>query len=244
MPVEKWVPILKHVVEDELLKQWIHETLLTPKIAWMGPKGVKISFIRKTIPPNYEVTLRAELAKLRNKDVMDLQNYFAKFKDKCYRLGYDMTDQRTIHECEFKLCTEAKEIIRSFKMSKLYLVSDYQFSSIQELQNVAELALKLPIRNIHKSENRNQDSNDNNKSKKRFHKSKKKNNSEYETTEVKQDKKQKKGDKKNKSANVSAVKADPVANVSRVSQDAAFDKSKKKMMMYFTKLIEKDLKLM
>jgi hypothetical protein len=226
MPVEKWVPILKHRVEDDLLKQWIHDELLNPQVGWMGPKGVKTLFIRKTLSPDHESNLKRDLARLRNRGLDDLKAYFEKFKDKCYRLNYNMSDPKIVEDCEFYLCAEAKEVIRSFKLSKLSdTCVDYKFSSITELQSVAELALRLP------SSKRRNEKNDSEKSKSRkqnkFRKSKQKNDSEYETTHVQQDSQKKKKKKKNpKNNQMKSEDSEKSGNVNRVAPDSNFDMSK------------------
>lgn len=155
LPSSLWISLLKHVVQNSLLKQWIRDTLELPNVPWVGEKGVKRLFLRKTKPPDYETKLKRQLAMLRNTSVKDLQEFFAQYKDKCYKLDYNMADERTIHECEFKLCNEVKEFLRVFRMSKLSVgkTEQYEFSSVQELQEISELILQFPTKSTFRDKN-------------------------------------------------------------------------------------------
>jgi hypothetical protein len=225
-PSETWLPILKHCVEDENLKQWIHSELLVPQVGWMGPKGAKALFIKRTIDPEYETRLQGELARLKNKDLSDLRKFFEQFKDKCYRLNYDLTSTKMIDDCEYKLCNDVKETIRLFRLSKLSDIGhvDFRFNSIQELQKVAELALRIP-----NSKSRSNYSSDN-KNKSKNQKDKYDKNSGYKTTHVQQENSQShKKKKKKKYASNNEIKVEngqKDANLNRISNDPNFDMKK------------------
>jgi hypothetical protein len=199
-------------------------------------------FIRKTLPPNYEVKIKGELAKLRNTNVLDLSEYFAKYKDKCFKLDYDMTESRTIHECEFRLCAEVKDFLRTFRMSKMSLgdknSAPYEFSSIDELQEAAELILQMPTKSAYnKSDKKGGETSKSEKYKNRkFNKNKysEKNDNEKEKSEQGSKK------KKKKAAKLAKIKEEEAANLDKISQNPDFNMSKSQNNSDFSKKNEKN----
>lgn len=241
LPKDRWVPLLKHVVEDIYLKQWITETFVDVNMPWMGDKGVKNLFLLKTVPPNYQPKLQAELSRLRNYDLKDLQEFFMKYRDKCYKLNYNMSDARTVHECEFKLCKEVKEFLRNYRISKLSVSGETadkpEFSSVQALQEAAEMILRIPVHNYSKDKNNSNDKDKTEKSNKsrrfrRFNKNKNESDKSEKKSDNDTDKKEK---KKNKSSKFANVEEDKSAQVNKITQQSDFNMHKSKNNTDFSK---------
>jgi hypothetical protein len=163
----RWIPMLKHCIQDVVIKQWVETDLVSKNMKWEGKDGIRMKFIRHVLPPDYETKLRAKLGSLRNNSINDLHHFFSEFLDLCFKLDYDITTKKTINDCEYRLCEEVKELLSQYRTNQLTLTGrhDFEFSSVVDLRNVALFATKNKTSKSKNSKRKGKKGRENEKSK-------------------------------------------------------------------------------